>query len=115
MSAATQIVAFAGVGATLLVFAWGCYWKSRFHSAKAECYQEFADTFGEMNNRGFGWGRDERATKIRDRERRRGWMRLMLCDPAIADALRDSLTEADEYWRRGEPAHNTESSPKEGA
>lgn len=103
-----QAVAFAGFMGTCLAFAFGCYWKSRYHSAKAEVYQEFADTFGAMNNHGFGWGRDERAKKIRDRERRRGWMQLMLCDPAIADALRDTLVEADAYWKRAEHNQDTE-------
>lgn len=114
MSVAAQVQVVAGVGlcSTLLALAFGFYWKSRYHYAKAETYQEFADTFGAMNNYGFGWGRDERATKIKDRERRRGWMQLMLCDPSIADALRDSLAEADEYWRRGEPAHNTGDRPQ---
>ena len=78
------------------VLAWGCYWKMRFHSAKAEVYQEFADTYSQMNAEGlFRKPKDQRRA-----ESCRHHMRLVLCDPLIRDGLWDALREADEHWGR---------------
>lgn len=92
MSAA--FVGVFGLIATLLALAWGLYWKSRFHSAKAEVYQEFADTFSAMK-------RVHCAPRKRKRmESKAGYMSLALVDPLVRDGLYDALHEADEYWKR---------------
>lgn len=64
------------------------------HAAKAEVYQEFADTFAAIVP----------TIQISDKERRkrevkRLYMRLALVDPCVRDGLRDALADADEHWR----------------
>ncbi len=93
---AVQVVGLTGFLATCLAFAWGCYWKSRFHSAKAEVYQEFADTFSRMNVEGlFRKAKDQKRAQAK-----RHYMSLALCDPRVRDGLYDALQEADEHWKR---------------
>lgn len=86
-----------GIALTLLAVAWGAYWKSRFHRAKAEVYREFANTFSAMG--ALAWTKDKERKKA---EQKRLWMSLVLCDPVTADALRDALDDADRHWRRVE-------------
>jgi hypothetical protein len=83
----------------------GCfaYFRSEYHRAKAEVYQEFADTFSDMSR--WAWVKDKERKK---REQKRGWMRLTLCDPTTADALRDALADADRHWNRGLPLDGKE-------
>ncbi len=94
MSATDQVVAVAGVGicATLLALAWGFYWMSRFHSAKAEVYQKFADTYSGM--------RDAIYSKKEQRkmESLRRYHDLALVDPLVRDGLRSALESADAHW-----------------
>ena len=77
----------------LAVFA---YFRSSYHRAKAEVYQEFADTFSRMNREGlFRKPKDQKRA-----ESRRLYMSLALCDARVRDGLADALAEADEHWKR---------------
>lgn len=79
----------------LVVLAAHCFTRSKYHYAKAEVYQEFADTFCDMGS--WVFAKDKQRKQA---EQKRQWMRLVLCDPICADALRDALVEGDQYWRR---------------
>jgi hypothetical protein len=86
------------IGASALVaivWAWAFHARSGYHSAKAAVYQEFADTFSAMGAQ--AWVKDKARKRA---EQKRQWMRLVLCDPVTADALRDALAEADDHWKR---------------
>lgn len=86
----------AAVLPTLIALAWGCYWKSRFHRAKSEVYQEFADTYnGMLTGHMFSSKKEERRA-----ESKRHHMRLALCDPLVRDGLADALEAAERDWNR---------------
>lgn len=77
----------------LVAWAWAFVRKATAARAKAEVYQEFADTFRAMGS----------VVAIRDKERRKRetqqrYMNLALVDPLVRDGLRDALSAADEYW-----------------
>lgn len=93
MSAWT-IVALTASGWLAALFAL-TYFRAEYHQAKAEVYQEFADTFSEMGR--WAWAGDKERKKA---EQKRAWMQLTLCDPVTADALREALADADRHWNR---------------
>lgn len=88
-----MIVAGMFAVAALLASAWGCYWKSRYHHAKAEVYREFADTFAGATH--YRKPKEERRA-----ESKRFHMQLALIDPLVRDGLWDALKDADEHWGR---------------
>lgn len=86
------LVCFASIGYLIALFIWS-FQKAESAKAKAEVYQEFADTFSGMLP----------AYSMKDKERakllsRRGYLRLALIDPHVRDGLRAALEEADEHW-----------------
>ena len=97
MSGRDHLLTVVGLFSALVLFslAWGCYWKSRFHSAKAEVYQEWADTYSAMAL-SLPWTKKE----LRRVEAKRRYMSLALCDPRIRDGLADALEEAEQRWHR---------------
>ena len=63
------------------------------HMAKAEVYQEFADTFSALVP---VLGMKDKERKAREIKQR--YMRLALVDPLVRDGLRSALEDADAYW-----------------
>ena len=89
------VAAFALVGWLVALGVWA-YSREIYHRAKAEVYQEFADTFSRMNAEGlFRKPKDQKRA-----EARRHYLSLALCDPRVRDGLADALAEADEHWGR---------------
>lgn len=77
-------------------FAFGAYWKSRFHRAKAEVYREFAQTYRGMVDGGvFSSQKKERVAASQ-----RHHMQLLLCDPLVRDGLAYALIATEGYWHR---------------
>jgi len=99
-----QVAGTLGFIAACLAFAWGCYWKARFHRAKAEVYRKFAETFSGMATSGM-YRKPEEERKA---ESRRRHMRLALIDPFVRDGLRAALEDADEHWRNARKARPSE-------
>lgn len=62
---------------------------------RAEAFQQVADDFRGLAH--VSWWRKD---KERRREQKKLWLRLSLCSPEVRDALRDALSEADEYWAK---------------
>jgi hypothetical protein len=85
--------AIAGWLAAVGVFA---YSRSVYHQAKAEVYQEFADTYSRMNVEGLFRSPKEQRRAMSKRLH----MSLVLCDPRVRDGLADALAEADQHWTR---------------
>lgn len=85
---------YAAIAGWATAFISFTYFRSQYHRAKAEVYQEFADTF----RRGAPVCRSPKDR--RRKESKRHYMELALVDPLIRDGLADALEEAEETWKR---------------
>jgi molybdopterin converting factor small subunit len=95
MSVLLAVAALYALG----TFAYFAARKMSYHKGKAEVYQEFADTFSALGQWSFARDKDRKKAA-----QKRAWMRLVMCDPTMADALRDALKDGDEHWKRAEVA-----------
>lgn len=93
MSGPVLVYLCTAAAVVLVVAAWAFGRRSDYHRAKAEVYQEFADTFSALVPV-YGIKDKER----RKREAQRHYMRLALCDPLVRDGLRAALEAADDHW-----------------